>query len=82
MFSFDEVPKKLWIKYPDMDAYEAANEDVMNILATSEGIDQVILYIEKTRQMKKLPANQNVKADDTLLRALEERLGKENVKLV
>ena len=43
MFSFDEVPKKLWIKYPDMDAYEAANEDVMNILATSEGIDQVIL---------------------------------------
>ena len=82
MFSFDEVPKKLWIKYPDMDAYEAANEDVMNILATSEGIDQVILYIEKTRKMKKLPANQNVKADDTLLRALEERLGKENVKLV
>ena len=82
MFSFDEVPKKLWIKYPDMDAYEATNEDVMNILATSEGIDQVILYIEKTRQMKKLPANQNVKADDTLLQALEERLGKENVKLV
>lgn len=80
--SFDEVPKKLWIKYPDMASYEAFNADVMGILAPSEGIDQVIIYIENTKQMKKLPPNQNVKADQLLLQALEEKLGKENVKLV
>ncbi|MBE5852536.1 MAG: DNA polymerase III subunit alpha [Lachnospiraceae bacterium] len=82
IYGFDDIPKKLWIKYQTMEDYQAGEKKLSEILKTSEGIDQVILYIETTKQMKKLPANQNVKADKVLLEQLEACFGKDNVKLV
>ncbi len=78
---FDEIPKKLWLKFADMDIYQEKQQQVEEILNASEGPDQVIYYIEATKQMKKLPANKNVRADTGMLSALEGVLGKENVKV-
>ncbi len=78
---FDEIPKKLWLKFTDMDAYQEKQRQVEELLDASEGPDQVIYYIEATKQMRKLPANKNVRADQRLLGALEEVLEKENVKV-
>ncbi len=80
--SFDEIPKKLWLKFADMESYREQEKAVMETLRFSEGIDRVILYIEKTRQMNPLPPNQNVRADKELLEKLEALLGKESVKVV
>ena len=79
--SFDEIPKKLWLKFDDMEAYRKLESQVEEILRASEGADQVIYYIEETKQMKKLPPNKNVRADAGVLGALEGMLGKENVKV-
>ncbi len=78
---FDEIPKKLWLKFADMDIYQEKQQQVEEILNASEGPDQVIYYIEATKQMKKLLANKNVRADTGMLSALEGVLGKENVKV-
>ncbi len=78
---FDEIPKKLWLKFADMDIYQEKQQQVEEILNASEGPDQVIYYIEATKQMKKLPANKNVRADTGMLSTLEGVLGKENVKV-
>ena len=64
-----------------MDIYQEKQQQVEEILNASEGPDQVIYYIEATKQMKKLPANKNVRADTGMLSALEGVLGKENVKV-
>ena len=64
---FDEIPKKLWLKFDTMAAYRDKEGQVEEILNTSEGPDQVIYYIEETKQMKKLPPNKNVRADKTVL---------------
>ena len=80
--TFDEIPKKLWIKFPNMAAHDAAAKQLAGILAVSEGIDQVVLYIEETRQIRKLPPNQNVRADNTLMEQLEAAFGRENVRIV
>ena len=78
---FDEIPKKLWLKFDNMALYQEKEGQVAKILDASEGPDQVIYYIEETKQMKKLPANKNVRADEGVLSALEGVLSKENVKV-
>ncbi len=78
---FDEIPKKLWLKFDTMALYQEKAGEVEEILNTSEGADQVIYYIEETKQIRKLPPNKNVRADAELLRVLEELLSRENVKV-
>lgn len=80
--AFDQMPKKLWVKFPTMEAYEQNAEKLNAILGGSEGNDSVVIYVEATRAMKKLPANKNVKADQTLVQILGSAFGEENVKVV
>ena len=44
--AFDEVPRKLWIKFPDMKAYEEQVGELMEMISESDGNDSVILYVE------------------------------------
>lgn len=78
---FDDVPHKLWMQFATMEDYEAGEKDMSDILCTSEGKDSVIIYIRDKKMKKVLPPNQNVRADDFLLKRLEERFGADNVKL-
>ena len=80
--AFDQMPKKLWIKFSTMEAYEEKAEKLNAILGESEGHDRVVIYIESDRAMKTLPANRNVKADRTLVQILGSAFGEENVKVV
>ena len=80
--SFDEIPRKLWIKFPTMEAYEQSAEELFALLADSDGKDSVIIYIEDIKAMKKLPPNKNVCADEKLFVKLSEKYGKENIKIV
>ena len=80
--AFDQMPKKLWIKFSTMEAYEEKAEKLNAILGESEGNDKVVIYIESDRAMKTLPANRNVKADRTLVQILGSAFGEENVKVV
>ncbi len=79
---FDEIPKKLWIKFPSKQSYEEAEEELYSLLADSDGKDSVIIYIEEIRAMKKLPPNKNVNADKELLARLGGRFGEDNIKIV
>ncbi|WP_337664123.1 DNA polymerase III subunit alpha [Suilimivivens sp.] len=79
--SFDEIPKKLWIRFPTMKAYEAGIEDLLRDISESEGNDSVVLYIEDKKQMKKLPPGRNVNADEALYDVLCKKYGKDNIKI-
>ncbi len=80
--SFEDVPRKLWIKFPNMESYEGEIERLLALLAASDGNDSVILYVEDVKAMKKLPPNKNVCADWELIDLLKQNFGKENVKVV
>ena len=62
--------------------YEKNAEELFNLLADSDGQDGVVIYIEADRTMKKLPPNKNVCADEELLTRLNEKFGKDNIKIV
>ncbi|MDR0924726.1 MAG: DNA polymerase III subunit alpha [Hungatella sp.] len=80
--TFAALPKELWLKFPDKESYMAVEREILNDLKESEGDDSVIIYLEKERARKVLPANRNVNAGDGLLDALVKKLGEKNVKLI
>ena len=80
--TFEEMPKKLWIKFPDKETFEQKEEELMSSLRDSEGGDSVVIYIESPKAMKTLPPNQNVNADNELIERLESLYGKENIRVV
>jgi len=81
IIGFEDVPKQLWIKFRDMASYEQQKDTLDRLLGESEGRDRVILYIEETRQINRLPANRNVEASPQLLEVLRADFGEENVKV-
>ena len=80
--SFDSMNHELWLKFADKDVYFAAEPELMEKLKTSDGNDTVIIYLEKEKAKKVLPANRNVNANEELVKVLAERLGESNVRLV
>ena len=79
---FDEIPRKLWIKFPDKQSYEQEEKELFSLTADSDGNDSMIIFIADQKAMKKLPPNRNVNADEALVTKLGERFGKENIKVV
>ena len=76
---FSMLDRKVWIKFPNMDAYKKAEDSLLGILKESEGKDGVVIYIENPKAMKELPRNMKVEADEAFLNRLREQFGKENV---
>ena len=80
--AFDEIPRKVWLKFQDMNTYLGKESALFDAIYESEGIDTVHIYIEETRQKKTLPPNRNIKADSAVLDRLRDLFGDENVKVV
>ena len=79
---FDSVPKELWLQFPDMETYQAGEQRLLTSLRSSEGKDRVVIYLQKERAKKVLPANWNVQVTPGLLEDLGKVLGEKNVKVV
>ena len=79
---FENIPKNVWIKFASREAYAEREQELFELIAPSDGNDSVVIYIEATKEMKKLPKNQSVLAGVDLLASLSEKFGAENVKIV
>ncbi|MCI6920660.1 MAG: DNA polymerase III subunit alpha [Lachnospiraceae bacterium] len=79
--AFDEIPKKLWIKFPTMEAYQASFNELLQTLQTSDGHDSVVIYIEEAKAMKKLPPSCSVQAGEELKAQLCAKYGEDNIKI-
>ena len=78
---FDEVQRKLWIKFKTRQEYEENVGELYKMLADSDGQDGVVIYIEDPKSMKQLPPNKNVNADKKLISDMGGRFGNENIKI-
>ncbi len=80
--TFDEIPKKIWIKFPTMEDYEKAENALFDAIADSDGRDGIVIYVENPRAKKQLPPSRNVRADKELLERLGGLFGENNVKVM
>ena len=60
----------------------AEEKALYEILRSSDGTDQVVVYIRSPKSMKRLGKAWSVCADETLLQKIVERYGQNNVKVV
>ncbi len=78
---FENISKKVWIKFENMEAYVEKEKMLLDAIAESEGKDGVNIFIQSTKSMKALPPNRNVNADEALLEKLGQLFGEDNVKI-
>ncbi len=78
---FEEVRRKLWIRFPDRESYARAEKELFAIVEEHGGRDEVVLYIENPKSRRILPPGQGVKADDALVALMKEKFGRDNVQL-
>ena len=81
IFRFDEVPQELWIQFATISDYRAREEQLFDLLRNSDGKDYVVIYVRDGRSVRRLGDNWTVRADESLLGALSEAFGADNVRL-
>lgn len=79
---FEKTKQELWIQYKDKQTFMADERNLYKLLADSEGDSQVIIYCRAERAVKKLPPNQNIQIEPTILAKLRNYLGESQVKVV
>ena len=79
---FEQTKKELWLQYESKQEYLSQEYTLYEMLATSDGDDQVIIYCKAERAVKRLPMNRNVHVDERLLAKLSNYLGETNVKVI
>ncbi len=78
---FRDIPRKLWVKFADMETYLSQQQKLNEIIGESDGRDSVVVYIEKEKVMKEMPKNMTVSASRELVDKLGEAFGSENIRV-
>jgi DNA polymerase-3 subunit alpha len=78
---FDDLPRDIWIRFEKMSEYEAAANDLNDLISDSDGRDRVVIYVNESRSVKRLGARWSVSASPDLIAALQEKFGRDNVKV-
>ena len=79
---FGQKKHELRIQFPDKETYLEEEAITYGYLADSEGNDEVMIYCEKEKIVKKLPANKNISINPQILSRLMNHFGENRVKVV
>ena len=82
IYSFDDVPKELWVQFETKEDYLTEENEFLKLLSDSRGTDRVIIYVRTPKSIKYLGIEKSVKINETLLGKLYEKYGMDNVKVV
>ncbi len=78
---FDSVPRELWIKYKNLEAFQKDEYTLFGLLDEYDGNDMVVIYCEEEKCMKRLPKSRSVKANNDLIQRLITNYSEENVRI-
>ena len=82
IYSFDDVPKELWVQFETKEDYLTEENEFLKFLSGSRGTDRVIIYVRTPKSIKYLGIEKSVKINEILLGKLYEKYGMDNVKVV
>ena len=82
ILTFDEIAKTVWLRFANKEQYEDKQAAIEKIISESDGKDEINIYLNETKQIKKLGKAFTIKADKYILERFEQVLGKENVQVV
>ena len=79
---FEQKKRELWIQFPDKASFLEEEQIVYGHLMDFEGDDEVIIYCEAERAIKKLPRSRNIMIGPPVLGRLQNQFGEKRVKVV
>lgn len=80
--SFEDIPRELWIQFPDREAYGEKEQELLADLKQSPGKDSVVIFLRDVKAMKKLSAAYHVEITDLWLESMRKKYGDSNVKVL
>ncbi len=75
------VPNGVWIQFANEAEYREKEKTLLSAIATSDGNDDVVIFLKDKKSFMALPPNRRVNADEALLNGLYGIFGQENVKI-
>ena len=82
IWGFSDIPRELWIQFPDKETFREQESKLYGFLREEEGKDRVAIYVRNPKAVKRLSENWGITISDELLHRLTDYFGKENVKVV
>ena len=79
---FEQTKKELWVQFSDKEDFLRNEHILYGYLADSEGDDEVVIYCQKERAIKRLPRNRNLRIGQEVLSRLMNHYGEKRVKVV
>lgn len=79
---FEQTTKELWVQFSDKEDFLRNEHILYGYLADSEGDDEVVIYCQKERAIKRLPRNRNIRIGQEVLSRLMNHYGEKRVKVV
>jgi len=76
-----KLPQGLWVQFATHHEFEERKAELLELIADSDGNDNVVIYIKEGKQILLLPSSKSVHADEALCNRLGEVFGAENVKI-
>ena len=76
---FEDVPRKLWIRFASEEEYLKKAADLAEELKYSDGKDSIIIYCTKENKRIALPQSRNVRITPDILASLRAQYGIKNV---
>ena len=82
LITFSELSSEVWLRFADMEAYEAMQEKVMEVIRHSDGRDTMTIYLQDRKAIRRMGPRFSFSADPGVLKALSDLLGEKNVSVV
>lgn len=79
---FDGIPKELWIQFTDKEEFGNQAQVLYELLDSYKGDTPVVVYSKKERAVNRLGKVHWIRPDDQIILDLNERFGKENIKVI
>jgi len=80
--SFEDIPRELWIQFPDRETYGEKEQELLADLKQSPGKDSVVIFLRDVKAMKKLSAAYHIEITDSWLESMCKKYGVSNVKVL
>ena len=78
---FEDTPRDLWIRFDNQAAYEQSSDHLKELLQGDGGSDEVIIYLQDTKQYMRLGRRLGVRITPALTGRLKEAFGEESVRI-
>lgn len=81
IWAFEEVSRDLWIQFETKEAFAQMEQQLYQLIYSSDGKDQVVIYVKNPKAIKRLGDRYSIRITPELVQSLETVFGKENVKV-